>query len=92
MCLHMSAQSGQSQASLISPGFGNSPLSRSVTIAMTLSEKRPCSSSSIEPIWPAHCLRTRFHLLAASGAMRISMWYSSEPLTMASTLPFLIAR
>jgi hypothetical protein len=35
---------------LISPGFGKRPWLRSVTTSITWLEKRPCSSSSIEPI------------------------------------------
>ena len=64
----------------------------SVTIPITWLESCPCNSSSREPIWPAHCLRTFFHLDEDSGAMWMVTWYNFEPETIASTLPFVIAR
>ena len=92
MCLHIDAQSGQSQSNSISFGFGNRPELRSVTTAITWSDKCPRSSSSKEPMRPAQRFRTAVQVLFPRGRMRTSTLYISEPLTSASTLPLRTAR
>ncbi len=51
-------------------GVGNSPVPCRQTCAMTLSSKRPASSSTTESILPAHAFTTAFHRRESIGLIR----------------------
>src|SRR3954454_24203332 len=91
-CLHMSAQSGQLQDSLISSGDGNRPSPVRQTRSMTPFDKRPCRSSTNESMVPALSRQIAFQRAAGTGAMAILTLYSEDPATMAAISPFLICR
>src|SRR5438045_3789077 len=76
----------------ISLGLGNRPPSRRVTTSITLLDSLPWSSSTSDPICPAHSALTAFHVAAGRGLILIVTRYSSDPHTRAVTLPGVIWR
>jgi membrane fusion protein, multidrug efflux system len=73
-CLHMSAQSGQLQDSLISVGDGNRPSPSRQTRSITPFAKRPCRSSTSESTVPAQSRQIDFQRARVTGAMAILIW------------------
>src|SRR5215213_158976 len=70
-CLHISAQSGQLQDNLISPGDGNKPSPSRQTRSMTPFDKRPCRSSTNESMVPAQSRQIAFQRTAVTGVITI---------------------
>ena len=71
-CLHMPAISGHEQVKPISAGCGKRPVSWLVITDMTSVERRPCSSSIIEPILPVQALQMACQRDDAAGRMSMA--------------------
>ena len=73
-------------------GAGNMPVCGLHMRSITACDSLPCSSSTSVAMEPVQSCTSACHCALGSAVMSITIWYSSEPVTLAVILPGWICR